>query len=174
MLFPFLIQKIRLTEHSSEKTHTKNLTYLKKERFRLGIRKAKIDDWKSICELLNQLEYYNTENFMKEKIESLVNGPDEELIVYETLGKVIAFFSIHFIPQLALKGDFARISYFSVDSTIRSKGIGGEMEEYCTDLAKKRHCDRIEVHCHSRRKDAHRFYLRQGFNESPKYFVKLL
>lgn len=140
----------------------------------MGIRKAKVDDWKTICELLNQLDYHNTESFMKEKIETLLKHPDEELLVYETSGKIIAFISIHFFPQLALKGDFARISYFAVDSTIRSKGVGREMEEYCTDLAKKRSCDRIEVHCHSRRKDAHRFYSRQGFNESPKYFVKML
>lgn len=140
----------------------------------MGIRTAKVDDWKSICELLKQLDYPNTESFMKEKIETLLNHPDEELLVFETPGNIIAFISIHFIPQLALKGDFARISYFAVDSTIRSKGIGREMEEYCTDLAKKRNCDRIEVHCHSRRKDAHRFYSRQGFNESPKYFMKIL
>jgi hypothetical protein len=30
-----------------------------------------------------------------------------------------------------------------------------------------------EVHCHSRRTVAHQFYERQGYHESPKYFVKL-
>ncbi|PEE36729.1 GNAT family N-acetyltransferase [Bacillus pseudomycoides] len=100
--------------------------------------------------------------------------PDEELLVYEDNERVIAFISLHFIPQFALKGDFARISYFAVDTTIRSKGIGREIEEFCTDLAKKRNCDRIEVHCHSRRIDAHRFYSRQGFTESPKYFMKMI
>jgi GNAT superfamily N-acetyltransferase len=66
------------------------------------------------------------------------------------------------------------MSYFAVDKNIRSKGIGRKIEEYCTDLAIKRNCDRIEVHCHSRRKDAHWFYIRQGFTESPKYFIKML
>lgn len=140
----------------------------------MGIRKAKVEDWEAISELLNQLEYLHTETFIKEKIEKLLIHPDEELLVYEDNGRVIAFISLHFIPQLALKGDFARISYFAVDTTIRSKGIGREIEKFCTDLAKKRNCDRIEVHCHSRRIDAHRFYSRQGFTESPKYFMKMI
>ena len=140
----------------------------------MKIRKAKVEDWNTISLLLNQLDYRDTETFIKERIGLLLNEPNEELLVYEEDERVIALISIHFIPQLALKGDFARISYFAVESTIRSKGIGREIEEYCTDIAKKRNCDRIEVHCNSRRIDAHRFYKRQGFTESPKYFVKML
>ncbi len=124
--------------------------------------------------MLNQLDYPDTETFIKVKIVKLLIHPDEELLVYEDDGRVIAFISMHFIPQLAVKGDFARISYFTVDKTIRNKGIGRMIEDFCTDLAKKRNCDRIEVHCHSRRLDAHRFYSRQGFTESPKYFMKMI
>ncbi|WP_409300386.1 GNAT family N-acetyltransferase [Peribacillus sp. SCS-155] len=140
----------------------------------MGIRAANIDDWKGISLLLSQLDYPDTETFMKEKIETLIMDPNEELLVYDEENQVVALISIHFIPQLAVKGDFARISYFAVDTHIRGKGIGRKIEEYCSDLANKRNCDRIEVHCHSRRIDAHRFYIRQGFTESPKYFVKLL
>ncbi|MDR6125320.1 GNAT superfamily N-acetyltransferase [Bacillus sp. SLBN-46] len=140
----------------------------------MGIRTANVEDWKQISLLLNQLDYPDTETFIKEKIETLLTEPNEELLVYDKDSRIIALISIHFIPQLAVKGDFARISYFAVDKNIRSMGIGREIEEYCTNLANKRNCDRIEVHCHSRRIDAHRFYIRQGFTESPKYFVKML
>lgn len=140
----------------------------------MEIRTANVEDWKQISLLLNQLDYPETETFMKEKIETLLTHPNEELLVYEKDSRIIAFISIHFIPQLAVKGDFARISYFAVDQNIRSIGIGREIEEHCTTLAIKKKCDRIEVHCHSRRIDAHRFYIRQGFTESPKYFVKIL
>jgi GNAT superfamily N-acetyltransferase len=140
----------------------------------MGIRKAKVEDWKQISLLLNQLDYPDTELFIKEKVEILLMDPNEVLLVFEEDKSVIALISVHFIPQLAVKGDFARISYFAVDKNIRGKGIGRQIEEYCTDLAINRNCDRIEVHCHSRRKDAHRFYMRQGFTESPKYFIKML
>jgi GNAT superfamily N-acetyltransferase len=140
----------------------------------MGIRKAKVEDWKQITLLLNQLDYPDTESFIKEKVEILLMDPNEVILVFEEDQSVIALISVHFIPQLAVKRDFARISYFAVDKNIRSKGIGRKIEEYCTDLAIKRNCDRIEVHCHSRRKDAHRFYMRQRFTESSKYFIKML
>ncbi|MEK4343480.1 GNAT family N-acetyltransferase [Paenibacillus sp. FSL P4-0184] len=138
------------------------------------IREAKVEDWKNISELLEQLGYPETEAFMQEKIEKLVLHPDEELLVFEEDHKVVACISMHYIPQLGLTGDTAIISYLVVSNAIRSKGIGRMLEEYCTDLARKRNCDRIQVHCHSRRTDAHRFYARQGFNEAPKYFSKML
>lgn len=140
----------------------------------MGVRRAKVEDYKQISLLLTQLDYPDTVPFIKEKIELLLMDPDEELLVFEEDKDIIALISVHFIPQLAVKGDFARISYFAVDKNIRSKGIGRKIEEYCNDLALKRKCDRVEVHCHSRRVDAHRFYIRQGFKESPKYFVKML
>lgn len=140
----------------------------------MGIRSAKPEDWKEISELLDQLGYPGTEPFVKGRIEQLLNHPDEKLLVYEKEDRVVALMSIHFIPQLALQGDFARISYFVVDRSVRNKGIGRELEEYCSNLAKERKCDRIEVHCHARRRMAHRFYHRQGFEESPKYLMKMI
>lgn len=140
----------------------------------MGIRSAKPEDWKEIGELLDQLGYPDTEPFLMERIVQLLKHPDEKLLVYEKEDRVVALMSIQFIPQLALKGDFARISYFVVDRSIRSKGIGRELEEYCCSLAKERKCDRMEVHCHARRRLAHRFFLRQGFEESPKYLIKMI
>ncbi len=138
----------------------------------MGIRKAVTGDWKSISALLDQLGYPDTERFIKDKLEKLLAHPDEEVLVYEWEGAVAAFASLHIIPQIGLEGDIARISYFAVDEPVRSRGIGKEIEEYCVEAARKRGCDRIEVHCHARRVDAHRFYERQGYQESPKYFVK--
>jgi N-acetylglutamate synthase-like GNAT family acetyltransferase len=48
----------------------------------MGIRKAKVEDWKAISELLNQLNYPDTQTFIKEKIEKLLIHPDEEILVY--------------------------------------------------------------------------------------------
>ena len=138
------------------------------------IREARADDWQDIEELLEQLGYPNTEMFMQEKIEKLILHPDEELLVFEEADKVVACISMHYIPQLGLVGETAIISYLVVSNAIRSKGIGRKLEEYCAELARKRNCDNIQVHCHSRRTEAHRFYARQGFVEAPKYFSKSL
>lgn len=87
---------------------------------------------------------------------------------------MLGVLSLHFLPQLALAGDIGRISYFCVDDRARGAGVGRRLLAEGEALAHRRGCDRLEVHCHSRRERAHAFYLREGFVEAPKYFAKLL
>jgi len=137
------------------------------------IRKAMIKDASAIRTLLNQLDYPVAEDgFIENKLSEMLAHPDQELLIYEHGKNVAGFVSLHFIPQIALSGAFAVISYLVVDEEYRNKGIGAELEAYCTKLAKLRRCDRVQVHCHIRREEAHRFYERQGFQESRKYFTK--
>jgi GNAT superfamily N-acetyltransferase len=140
----------------------------------MNIRKACPEDAEAIAALLTQLGYPGTERFLDQRIKALAGDPDEELVVGEEKGEILAVLSLHFIPQLGVFGPFARISYFCIDRDHRRKGIGRELEEYCEAAARQRNCDRIELHCDSRRTDAHRFYGRQGYEESPKYLMKKL
>ena len=140
----------------------------------LIIRDAILPDGGPLCEMLEQLGYPETAGFITEKIQTLTTRPDARLLVAELDGLPIGLISIHFIPQLALRGDFARISYFVVAETTRNLGIGRAIESKLEVLARERGCDRIEVHCHTRRTKAHRFYVDLGYEESPKYFIKRL
>lgn len=140
----------------------------------MGIRKATLADAAGIKSLLDQLGYPGTESFLMQKMEIVLNNPLSVLLVYECDEKIAAFIILDFLTQLGLEGDIARIGYFAVDEAYRSKGIGREMEVCIEQLAREKNCDRIEVHCHDRRKDAHRFYFRQGYYESPKYLMKSL
>jgi GNAT superfamily N-acetyltransferase len=137
------------------------------------IRRAQPADTEAIRSLIAQLDY-NPAIDLEERVQFLSNHPDEVLLVYELDAEVVAFLSLHFIPQIAKAGDFARISYFAVNHKARRQGIGRQLEDHVNLLARERNCDRIEVHCHTRRTDAHRFYERQGYEESPKYFIKRL
>jgi GNAT superfamily N-acetyltransferase len=160
----------------------------------MSIRSATIWDWEGISRLLTQLEYPGTAVFIQSKLERMLNDPAETLLVWaepaapsdlpQALPKpsptpseassIFGFLSLHFIPQIALPGDFARISYFAVDDEARSHGIGRQLEETATRLATERGCVLMEVHCHTRRTRAHEFYARQGWTESPKYLIKKL
>jgi N-acetylglutamate synthase-like GNAT family acetyltransferase len=140
----------------------------------MSIRNAMPSDAEAIRDLLRQLDYPTTDGFIEEKLPLMLNHPDQSLVVYEKQGKVVGMISIHFVPQIALTGDFANISYLAVDENVRGEGIGAKLEAYCTQLATERKCDRIYVHCHIRREDAHRFYDRQGYQESRKYLMKKL
>src|ERR1700748_409231 len=114
----------------------------------MAIRKATAYDAAAIRDLLEQLGYPTVDGFIEDKLTAVINHPDQAFLVYTLENKVAAFISIHFVPQIAMPGDFAVISYFSVDKGARSNGIGKELEDFCTKLASDRKCDRIHVHCH--------------------------
>ena len=152
----------------------------------MSIRTAIFSDAAGISRLLTQLEYPGTEDFLDSRLAAMLRDPAETLLVWaeppthepptasDPAAIILGFLSLHFIPQIALRGDFARISYFAVDNDARSLGIGRKLEEMATQLAKERGCALMEVHCHTRRTRAHEFYARQGWIESPKYLIKRL
>ncbi|HEV9037274.1 MAG TPA: GNAT family N-acetyltransferase [Puia sp.] len=139
----------------------------------MSIRPATIGDGAAISRLLTQLDYPGTEEFVEARLATMLQDPAEVLLVWDDPG-VKGFVSLHFIPMIGVGKDFAQISYLIVDDDTRSEGIGRRLEETVTRIARERGCDRIIVHCDSRRIRAHAFYLRQGFEESPKYLIKRL
>ncbi len=56
----------------------------------------------------------------------------------------------------------------------RSKGYGKEMIAYLEDYAKIRGCRFFLLSSGEQRKDAHRFYEREGFKGASKFFIKAL
>ena len=141
----------------------------------MNIRDGRLEDAFEIVRLLEQLDYRETTDFIEDRLLELMSHPDALLLVATEDEKgLVGFVCAHFIPQIALEGDFCRISYLCVDQQSRSLGIGRLLEEQVVKAAKKRNCDRIEVHCHSRRDRAHNFYFRQGYIEDPKYLLKNL
>ena len=49
---------------------------------------------------------------------------------------------------------------------MRGQGIGGQMIEFCIAEAKGRGLARVQLISNAKRKDAHRFYERLGFEQS--------
>lgn len=138
----------------------------------MNIRQAQAKDSFALAALLAELGYGGTEAFIDKRLAELIRDPNEILLVAEHGTQVMGFLSLHFIPQLALAGDFARISYFCVAEGERSKGSGQQLLNYAEKLATQRGCDRMEVHCHSSRLKANQFYQREGYTESPCYHIK--
>jgi len=155
-------------------SHRESILRIDETIISMSVRNALLKDAPAITALLDALDYLGSEAFIEDKLKRIFANPYVHILVYEDEGKVLAFIVLEFLLQIGLKGDIARIGYFAVDEKARSKGIGHIMETYCTQLAQEKGCDRIEVRCHERRKDAHRFYQRQGYIESPKYFIKKL
>ncbi|MCE0488848.1 GNAT family N-acetyltransferase [Pantoea sp. Mb-10] len=140
----------------------------------MNIRQAQPSDGFALSALLTELGYSGTDAFIASRLTQLCTHPDAVLLVAEQGQHVLGFLSLHYIPQLALAGDFARISYFCIAEGERSKGCGQQLLNHAEQLARTRGCDRMEVHCHVRRLKANQFYLREGYTESPCYHIKAL
>lgn len=141
---------------------------------KLRTRPAFATDAAALVELLRQLGYPGAEAFIDRRLGELAAHPDALLFVAEGEAGVLGFISLHFVPQLALARDFCRVSYLCVAEEARGLGVGAVLEELAVMEARRRRCDRIELHSSERRTGAHRFYARQGYLESPKYLVKRL
>lgn len=141
---------------------------------KVNIRAAKWEDTQAICNLLKQMGYPQPLALIQEKFEILHNDLKAEILVAEEEDKVCGFLSLYFIPQIALKGDFAKVCYLCVDENIRSKGVGHLLLQQAEQLARQRGCDRMELHSGEQRTLAHQFYLQEGYVDAPKYFRKAL
>ncbi|PSN12986.1 GNAT family N-acetyltransferase [filamentous cyanobacterium CCT1] len=140
----------------------------------MQIRPGELADSGAIAALLTDLGYPTTAALVAANLPRQLDHPDATLLVAVEDDAVIGLIALNFIPQLALAGDYCRISYFCVAPEARGRGVGAALEAAACDLARAQGCDRMEVHCHSRRKLAHQFYYRQGYTESPKYLKKPL
>lgn len=140
----------------------------------MNIRSAKSKDTQAICDLLKQMGYPQPLALIQEKFEILHNDSNSQILIAEEKGKIYGFLSLYFIPQIALEGDFAKICYLCVDENMRSKGVGHLLVKEAEKQAKRRGCDRMELHSGMQRPLAHQFYLREGYIEAPKYFRKAL
>lgn len=141
---------------------------------KVNIRAAKWEDTQAICNLLKQMGYPQPLALIQEKFEILHSDPKSQILIAEEENKICGFLSLYFIPQIALKGDFAKVCYLCVDENIRSKGVGHLLLQQAEQLARQRGCDRMELHSGEQRTLAHQFYLREGYVDAPKYFRKAL
>jgi N-acetylglutamate synthase-like GNAT family acetyltransferase len=136
----------------------------------MNIRNATYRDAPAIKLLLEALGYTSSMSLLVSQLETMFGNEDHQVFVYELKKEVVGFISIHFLPQLAFDGELVLITYLSVDEMVGEQSIGKALEQYVSDQAKIRKCDRIQVHC----APVHEFYILQGYQEYAKYFTKRL
>lgn len=91
---------------------------------------------------------------------------DMHCIVAEDEGKIVGCLNLRIEHQLHHAGKIAEIMEFCVDQKARSGGKGKKMFDYAVDLARKEGCEQIELDTNQKRRDAHRFYVRQGMENT--------
>ena len=109
------------------------------------IRTATVDDANAFSSLLELLGYPSDPSTLETRISNILINPDARLLVAvsESTGNVLGLLSLHFIPQLGLGGDVARIGFFVVDETCHRSGVGKFLESEAERLSRERGCDRM-------------------------------
>ena len=113
------------------------------------IREGTVQDAPVLAQLLGDLDYPNRSEAIAERVAKMAVNPDSRLLVAETEGQAVGFISLHFIPQIALAGEFCRISYLCVSDHARGSGIGQKLLDEAERLAADRGGARMEVTSHT-------------------------
>lgn len=151
---------------------TQPLSLIKKEE--IEIRQAHESDANALASLVSERGFdYPTElSLVYERFKGLIQAGDCILVaVYES--KVIGMAHLHRTCFLHRLPD-GRIVSLVISETYRSCGIGARLIEAAESVFQRWGCGRVEVISGMTREGAHRFYVREGYSEHPKRFIKLL
>ena len=93
--------------------------------------------------------------------------PNNEIIVAEWEGRVVAVLQLTIIPNLTYQGGSrGLIEGVMVAAECRSRGIGEALMRWAMERARARGCVMVQLTSDKRRPDAIRFYKRLGFVDS--------
>lgn len=136
-------------------------------------RKAGLRDWEAVYRLICEME---GEQLPGESFFEIYRIQERDrryyCLVCEHKGAVVGVLNLRFEEQLHHAGRIAEIMEFAVANEYRSQGIGREMLAAACRLAKEAGCELIEAASNQVRKEAHRFYLREGMRASHFKFSK--
>ena len=143
------------------------------------IRPAKVSDLPEIVRLLAEDDIVGDREKPTDPLSqcyhnafaSIEADANNELIVAELDGRVIGTIQITYIPYIIFQGNKrALFEALIVSEDMRGNGIGTALMEWCIDRARQRGCRIVELASNKKRKRAHVFYKRLGFEMSHEGF----
>jgi hypothetical protein len=140
----------------------------------MKIRKGTYHDAPFIKLLMEGLGYKTSNSLLITQLTDLFSSSQHEVLVCEEREEVIGFAVVHVLPQLAFDGGLLIISYLSIDERVKNQSMATLLEKHIAELARKRKCERIQVHCAAWRTQAQAFFLQQDYEEYPQYYTKRL
>lgn len=140
-----------------------------------GIRQIEPGDAEAVADLTGQLGYPVDACTMRQRIQSTVASPDRVTYVACEGPAVVGWVDVFVVHHLQA-GVSAEIGGLVVSDVCRGMGIGAQLLRRAEDWARARGLDRVVVRSRSTREAAHRFYLREGYEQTKTsaVFVKSL
>lgn len=140
------------------------------------IGRPKANDFGQVFPLLKQLwpRKRLDRNRTKAVFTNGLKDKNRKFLVVRFDGKVIGFASLSLKESLYDGCVLGHIDELIVDEKFRRKGIGKRLLRRIMAVAKENSCRRVELDSAFRRKDAHKFYERTGFEKCNFLFSKKL
>lgn len=129
----------------------------------LVIRDMRQPDADAVARLTAQLGYERSPAEIRRWIEGLTKVQDRQAAFVACLADEIAGWIEVSLERRLQSPDFALIGGLVVSAEHRSRGIGSDLCEYAAEWSWARGAAKLRVTSRSTRSDAHRFYLREGF-----------
>ena len=138
----------------------------------IEIREARGDDGEAIAALISDLGHIMTADGVRDRINSdLTGGPQ---LVATDGGRVVGLCGLHIMTVIHRPRPVGRITILEVAEQHRGQGVGRALVAEAERRLREAGCGMIELTSNERLVDAHRFYLRLGFDHTSKRFAKLL
>ena len=138
------------------------------------IREVGPDDADAVARLLDQLGYPAPADAVARRIERHRASSSDSVLVAIREGEVVGVAALHVSVALEYDGDAAKLSAIVVDARHRRRGVGESLVAAIEAEARERGCVLLFLTTAERRKDAHAFYRRLGFEETGRRFAKAL
>jgi GNAT superfamily N-acetyltransferase len=142
----------------------------------IQIRQCNNDDFNDAVALLHQLwpDKPLNRKLLRIVFDHALTSEWQKYLCAVENDRVIGFGSLTIKNNLWQEGYIAHIDELVVDSEYRGKGIGTQLLQQLMIQAKEKGCRRIELDTAFHRKEAHRFYEQQGFENRAYLFSKVL
>jgi GNAT superfamily N-acetyltransferase len=137
------------------------------------IRHMKSEDLEAVTLLAVQLGYPNTVQDMKARFKRIEALPGYGLFVAKSAeGAVIGWAQINQEAEAILNEAKAELTALVVDEKYRGQGIGSALLKRAEEWAKGNGLALIRLRSSNHREGAHRFYLREGYEQTGQTFKK--
>lgn len=146
---------------------------------KLRFRRATVDDLAAIVAMLADDELGKTREDASvpvargyvDAFAAIDRSPDQLLAVAEDDAGVVGTLQITYLPGLSYQGMWrGQIEAVRIASRARGQGLGSEFVRWAIEQCRERGCGVVQLSSHQQRVDAHRFYLRLGFEQSHSGF----
>ena len=140
------------------------------------IRKASSDDYEAILLLIKEL--YDKDIIKRQKTTRIIKErhKDKETVqIVLTIDNSIAgYSSFKILVDIKTQGKIALLTELVIRKEHRGRGLGTKLIRRTMTLARKNKCKELQFSSSFRRRSAHEFYKKLGFNKTAYFFWKEL